>query len=375
MVSTRTKNMFLALFKYQKMLQHKKDIKNLSKQNTAISIHPSSSYAKRIDSFWKDHYGKGVNNFYYHAAIASVNGIEDERYIPKDIWLSEILPWLNRLSLHDAYTDKNSTDVFLKGFQAPVTILKKINGNFYLNKNQPTSYKAAYEHLMLHEETMFIKPSFTSGGENVKTLVIKANKIFIEDIPVSFERLDTDYGKDYIIQSKIEQHPIMQAIYPGSVNTLRMVTFRFKGKIHLLFTFARFGNRGRVVDNMGAGGLGCNVNKEGRLNTYAFDKFGYKFEKHPFTNYVFKDALIPNMNIFSDYVISLHEQLPYFDIVSWDIVVGTHAEPILLELNLVGESTIYQMINGPLFGPFTEELLETIRDSQYRPSLTVMWKS
>jgi len=373
MIYTRMKNMFLGLLKYHKMLKHQNDIKNLSKQNAKLSIRPSSSYAKRIDTFWENHYGKRVNKF-WHAAIASVNGIEDEHYIPTDIWYLEILPWLNRLALHDAYTDKNSTDVFLEGFNAPATILKKINGNFYLRKNHQVSLDAAYEHLMQHEGTVFIKPSFTADGKNVRALFINDNKIFMEDNLVSFKGLDDEYGSDYLIQAKIEQHPIMQEIYPGSVNTLRMVTFRFKGKIHLLFTFARFGNSGHVVDNIGAGGLGCRVSEKGRLNKFAIDKLGRKFERHPFSNYVFEEAVIPNMSSFSDYVISLHNQLPYFDIVSWDIAVGPNAEPILIELNLAGESTIYQMINGPLFGSFTEELLETIRDSQYRPSWTLEWK-
>ena len=251
MIYTRMKNMFLGLLKYHKMLKHQNDIKNLSKQNAKLSIRPSSSYAKRIDTFWENHYGKRVNKF-WHAAIASVNGIEDEHYIPTDIWYLEILPWLNRLALHDAYTDKNSTDVFLEGFNAPATILKKINGNFYLRKNHQVSLDAAYEHLMQHEGTVFIKPSFTADGKNVRALFINDNKIFMEDNLVSFKGLDDEYGSDYLIQAKIEQHPIMQEIYPGSVNTLRMVTFRFKGKIHLLFTFARFGNSGRIVDNITA---------------------------------------------------------------------------------------------------------------------------
>jgi hypothetical protein len=355
------------------MLKHQNTIKNLSKQNTKLSIQPSSSYAKRINSFWEKHYGKGVNKF-WHAAIASVNGIEDEHYIPTDIWYLEILPWLNRLALHDAYTDKNSIDVFLEGFSAPSTILKKINGNFYLSKNHQISNDTAKEHLIQHGGTVFIKPSFTADGKKVRALIINEKKIFMENNLISFKKLDAEYGADYIIQAKIEQHPIMQEIYSGSVNTLRMVTFRFKGKIHLLFTFARFGNSGHIVDNIGAGGLGCKVHKDGQLDKFAIDKLGRKFEKHPFSNYVFEEGRIPNMKNFSDYVIALHHQLPYFDIVSWDIAVGPNAEPILIELNLAGESTIYQMINGPLFGSFTEELLETIRDSQYRPSWTLEWK-
>jgi len=354
-------------------LRYQNEVKNLARQNRSLSIRPSSSYATRIDSFWKKYYGKSVNKF-CHAVCASVNGIEDERYIPREIWNLEILPYLNRLALHDAYADKNAIDIFLEDFQAPITIFKKMNGIYYLSKNQPISRNTALKYLLEHGGTVIIKPSFSADGKNVKALYIQDNQIFVGDKPIPFERLDDAYGNDYIIQEKIVQHPIMHEIYPNSVNTLRMVTFRLKSKIYPLFTFARFGNRGGVVDNIGAGGLGCRINEDGNLNKYAIDKLGYKYERHPYSNYSFEEGRIPNINAYSDYVITLHHQLPYFDIVSWDIAIGLQAEPILIELNLVGDSTFYQMVSGPLFGSFTEELLEKIRDSPYRPSWHIKWK-
>lgn len=354
---------FPRVWKYFVRAKYRNEIRLLSRKNTDLALRPNSAYAKRIDSFWKTHYGKRVNTA-WHAVCAGANGLEDERYIPKDLCFSEIYPWLNRQDLADAYIDKNSSDVFLEGVVAPTTILRKINGNFYLDKRHPISCESASDHLLAHEGTVFIKPSFACCGRDVRSLVIRENTIYMQNRPVAFRELDAKYGRDYIIQARIEQHPLMQEIYPGSVNTLRMVTFRFRGKIHLLLAFARFGDNSSIVDNLAAGGVACGIAKDGRLNEFAFDKYGQKYEKHPFTGYVFKDGLIPNFDAFSDQVVALHRQLPYFDLVSWDIAVGPHAEPILVELNLAGDSTIYQIVHGPLFGSFTEELLENIRESQ-----------
>lgn len=346
--------------------KYRREIKNFARINTKISTRPDPAYAKRIDSFWIKHYGKKVNKA-WHAAYASVNGLKDERYIPKDVLYAEILPRLNRRGLANAYEDKNRYAVNLEGAQLPVTLVKNINGDYYRDEiSRPIPRQSAFEHLTAHEGCAIIKPSLNSGGgKRVKKLFIHSGEIFKEGERVSFEALEADYGKDFIIQAEIEQHSAIRGVHSSSVNTLRLTTFRFHGEIHLLSTMVRFGNGGSVIDNLSAGGLICGVDEAGHLNKCAFDKYGQEHERHPFSGYAFQEILIPKIDAFSEQAVFLHHQLPYFDLVSWDFAIGPHAEPILVELNLGGVHTVYQIVNGPLFGSFTEELLEDIRDGHY----------
>ena len=57
----------------------------------------------------------------------------------------------------------------------------------------------------------------------------------------------------------------------------------------------------------------------------------------------------------------MHEQIPHFDIVSWDFAVGEDGKPIFLEVNFRGAAFIYQFACGPLFGDLTSSVLESVR--------------
>ena len=357
-------SVIINLQKTRKMLAYRVSFKNFIKKHTKLNLRVSSSYSKRIDEYWKNHYGKKVNK-YWHAVCSSITGIEEERYIPNDIFAFEILPHFNREKMYYVYSDKNRADIFLDGYNAPRTVYKKMNGYYYFDKYQMTTMDIAREHLYANDKTMFIKPSFLAAGEMVAPLNIKNKKLFLNNKPASIEEIDELYGDDYIIQEKIEQHPLMSEVYPHSLNTLRMVTLRLKNTTHLLFISAKFGNGGNKIDNISAGGLQCRVFENGQLDKIATDKYGRIYDKHPYTRTRFQDITIPNMNKFKDHVIELHKCHPYFNYACWDIAVGSNAEPVFVETNFRGgDIMLFQLISGPLFGDLTDAILENIRDNR-----------
>ena len=137
------------------------------------------------------------------------------------------------------------------------------------------------------------------------------------------------------------------------------MSLRYKGDIHILSSIIRMGNNGSSLDNATAGGLTCGFDKSGKLNDFATDHYNYeKFYSHPYSNFVFKDAQIPNIDALYNLVIQAHHHLPYFDIVSWDIAMSDYNEPYIIEVNLrFQDLNFHQRNNGPLFGELTTEIL------------------
>jgi hypothetical protein len=59
-----------------------------------------------------------------------------------------------------------------------------------------------------------------------------------------------------------------------------------------------------------------------------------------------------------DTLLKLHRRLPYFDYIGWDITVLPDGEPLLIEYNLAPAIEIPQMLCGPMFGEFLDEVIE-----------------
>ncbi|PZD94331.1 hypothetical protein DNH61_18145 [Paenibacillus sambharensis] len=347
-----------------KRAKYKNKIASIARSNGNVGT-IQQEYSQRIDLYWEQHYGSKIKKA-WHQAYASVNGVFDERYIPEDVYYIEIEPKLNRRELFKAYVDKSGYERILKGYLSPETILKNRNGYYADGSDAPLSLEDAEKRLLARNGMFFIKPSIESGGgKGVEALYIEQGRIRFRDQPASFSQVAAYYGRDFIVQDKLEQHAVLNGIYPNAINTLRILTLRLNGRIHLLSTLARFGNQGSVVDNQAAGGVSCSVHPDGRLNTYAIDKYGRKHQAHPYTGAVFGEKVIPKYEQAVQHVFDLHAQLPYFDLVSWDIAVDPEARPVLVELNLIGqEINFHQFNNGPLFGDLTDDILLLLKEGK-----------
>ena len=84
------------------------------------------------------------------------------------------------------------------------------------------------------------------------------------------------------LEEVIVQHPAVAAIYPGSINTVRMVTIRGKsGRVYLVTAMFRIGN-GKFVDNFNSGGMVAPMDPEaGTVIDRALDKQKNLYENHP----------------------------------------------------------------------------------------------
>lgn len=328
--------------------------------NAGLLNNIDKSFIKELRQYWKKHYGKSKSPV-FNLAYANLTGERDPRPVSPAIMTNDIVPYFNDPKMRGMYKDKNNYEKLFVTNRAVKTILKRVHGTYFEDNNSIDKDKA-YHIILSYKDDMIIKPSNTNNGEGIAKLECKNRELYLHAKKITFDELEEVYGGHFMVQEVIQQHDVIAAPHPKSVNTLRMVTLRWKNKIRYLLTFARFGANNSVQDNAGAGGVCVGVTDTGEFLDTAIDEECNRYTHHPTTNYRFSDLQpIPNFTEFREYVMGLHKQILHHDFVSWDIAVGKDGKPIFLEANFRGATWLYQLAaQKPLFGELTEEILEQV---------------
>lgn len=146
-------------------------------------------------------------------------------------------------------------------------------------------------------------------------------------------------SKTYIVQEVIEQHEIMEALNPSSVNTLRIISsLKNGGTIHAIML--KVGGIGNIYDNWHDKGIIAKVD----TSSWAIDEQGYyKFAKYdkissgivtvlPANKVLLKDVVIPFRKEIERLVFQAHAMVPDIQSVGWDVAIDAQG-PILIEGN------------------------------------------
>lgn len=341
---------------------YSKHYKLFSKANLLENI--DYDYIDEIQSYWIKHYKKKINPL-VHIAYHNLLGKKDVRIMPTSVMWNEIIPFFNDMFIRPGYSDKNLYDRLVDTENRPETVLKRVHGNYFDSNNTDINREQAEKILIAMQQDLIIKPSNADNGRGVGKIYHRQGKLYYNNKHVSIIDLEKELGHNFIVQKVIQQHPMMAEPHPASVNTLRMVTFRWKGKIQHLLTYARFGGGNNVKDHAIHGGVSVSVDDDGVLGDYGLDTYLRVHTHHPTTNFSFKDnkIQIPNYKYFIEFVENLHKNILHHDFVSWDIAVGIDGQPVFIEPNFRGTSWRYQLASKkPIFGDLTEEVLEYVSD-------------
>ena len=131
--------------------------------------------------------------------------------------------------------------------------------------------------MILESEKRFvIKPSIYSG-EGVDLFFYDQD----DNKEIDFADLMNLYKKDYIVQEIASQHKVLEDIHPSSLNTIRVISFLFKGEVHISSSILRMGVEGSRLDNVSAGGLACPILPGGRLDKAAVCRKSRWVTSHP----------------------------------------------------------------------------------------------
>ena len=184
----------------------------------------------------------------------------DPRFIPDQIWFQKIIPYFNCKLFAQAYSDKCLYSKLLPNVNKPDTIVKNMGGLFYNGDEDQLITRDEAEHILEAEEHVIFKPSLGTKGVGIQFYDRDdGNGIHIPDI------LDA-MGSNYVAQRIVKQHPDLAKLNPSTLNTIRVISFRFKGAVHILSAQLRIGGAGARVDNVSAGGSACAVKPDGWLH-------------------------------------------------------------------------------------------------------------
>lgn len=309
-----------------------------------------------IKAYFKKHFGREVPT-YWHQYLYSRNGLYSEKYIPASIYNSEILYRLNTLRFGLPYADKGFYDTLFPGFNRPRTIIKSVNGCFFDDKYPITKEKAI--DICNNLDNAVIKPSL-EGHWGVGVELFHSENGYIPELNTSLQDLFLQYKKNFIIQEKFEQHPDLAKLNPTSVNTIRVLSYRSNNEIKILYAVIRIGRKGKVVDNETAGGIKADIDLQtGKIKGVAFGNPQEKTMPQTDSGVVLDNYLIPKFPSVLEFVKNLHERLPYFNLIGWDISVDKNGNPAMIEWNRAAE--LSQVAHGPAFGEYTEEILSVVK--------------
>lgn len=193
------------------------------------------------------------------------------------------------------------------------------------------------------KDEIICKPDDASCGVGVE----KLKKADYATLDAMYEDLKKK-GAD-VIEEVVIQHPDMNRINPGSVNTIRVYTVLSDGVSNVVYACIRMGNSDRPVDNINAGGMYSPIDLEtGKIACAACDKQRIVYERHPRSGCLLKGYQIPYWDKVMDICREAAHKVPQMGYIGWDVAI-TKDGPLFIEANnMPGHDAFPQM---PLQAP------------------------
>ena len=245
------------------------------------------------------------------------------------------------------YVDKNpnqrfvysNKDVFLKTFSS------------YIKREwivfDGTNCEEAEAFLQNYD--VIVKPTNDCSGHGVRKF---------EKGKATVEQLKTIYGNKFLAEECIENCEELKRFHPSSLNTIRVITISDGNKVKTLCASLRTGNNNSVFDNADSGGVFAEIDaSSGIVVSDGVDKQGNVYERHPYSNVIIKNTVIPRWSEIVEICESASLLMDTF-ISAWDIAVTDSGVEIIegntspsIEIN---QSPLQQGIKRKLFEAFDD---------------------
>lgn len=168
-------------------------------------------------------------------------------------------------------------------------------------------------------------------------------KIKTKDYPSSEELYNyLTSNHNFELEEVIKQNEKVSNIYPGAINTARVVTILKDNKPHVICAYFRIGN-GSFVDNFNSGGMVAPIDvKTGVVSDKAIDKNKNLYEVHPETGKTIKGFKFPFWNEAVKMCKEASKIVPEMAYIGWDVAFTVNG-PIFVEANEFPGHDIYQL--------------------------------
>ena len=179
---------------------------------------------------------------------------------------------------------------------------------------------------------------------------------------IRLKEIIKELGKNFVMQERLICHESIKQLYDGSVNTFRIMTYRWHNEIIAAPVIMRIGKGGAYLDNAHAGGMFIALSEDGSLHEKAFTELEDSYVEHPDSKIKFKNYKISLLPKVVETVKNMHYSLPTIGVINWDMTLDEEGNPVLIEANVNGGSIwLFQMAHGcGVFGDKTPEILRWI---------------
>ena len=343
-----------------------KKFKDKRRVSIYSKINLSKEQKKQIDDFYITNYGKKIP-YTWHRHYTAFTGNFDPMYFPELLYIPVFERFMNfNTGFRQAMGDKNFLSIIAKGISVkmPQIIISCASG---LLRDYDYNVIGVNEAIQLinNKGVLFVKPTVgTSSGRGCILVDIKDNY----DI-YSNKRADViikEMGDDFVVQERLICHESIRNIYSESVNTFRIITYRWKNGIFHMPIIMRIGQGGSHLDNAHAGGMFIALDDDGTMHKTAFTEFKKEFTQHPDTGFTFdgnKIILLPDVLKAAK---KMHEAVPELGVINWDFTIDKEGTPVLIEANVhAGGIWPAEMSHGhSCFGENTADVLRWIRQQE-----------
>ena len=194
---------------------------------------------------------------------------------------------------------------------------------------------AQLEEMLTQLGVVLVKPQDATHGDGVE----KIYDTDVQDYQALLERLRG--SGQTLCEEVICQHPDLDELWSGCINTVRLVTIYKDGVGHIVASFLRVGSGEKPVDNFNSGGMVTPLDPQtGVALCRAVNKAGVLFEGHPITGTVFEGFQVPLWEQVTQLVKEAAGVIPGVRYVGWDVAV-TPTGPVLVEGNQYPGHDIY----------------------------------
>ena len=298
----------------------------------------------------KDVWGDRIKSDCYatHELVYSVTGRFDPRVCPEMLFRKHIELKMNNFQLKYGFTEKNYFDRLFPDEPMPKTVLRNINGVLLTGDYRPVSLEQAQQ-IIAGYDKLIVKPSMENGVGRGVNLYTQGQ----------YEQIFKDYKRDYLVQEVLKQHSSVSALNESSVNVVRVISLSLNGKVSPVNCTIRCG---AITDNLvtedGRGMFAIGVNWDGTLKDEAFFSCGERITVAP-NGQNFAGVQLPNFDKALEMTTRIHEKLPHFGFIAFDVCFKEDGSPCIMEFNIRGPGVLYyQYANGPLFGERTQEVID-----------------
>jgi hypothetical protein len=265
---------------------------------------------------------------------------------------SRYWPWEgNSLKSERLFACKSMQKAILTGLGLPTPrVLARVGRNYPVDTRD--KFLAFMSTL---ERPVVTKPDGSLGGNDVMVLEPAGDAfrrgretLSAEDV---WRRYEPHLERGFLIEEKVANHPVLDALHPGSLNTMRVVSIRTRdGRWHLPMVYLRVGRGDSQVDNSQFGGIMVPLDADGVGGTAWDIKADAHYTQHPDTGAAFVGLRVPMFREALALVRRACSHFGFMTTIGWDVAV-TPEGPALIEGNAFWNPRYLQGWLGPLLTP------------------------